>query len=1019
MLLKTTITALVLMVLPFLAQAGEPNTRFTNFGVKDGITDKAVYICTQDKVGYMWFGTSTGLFRYDGHEFIYVRSPLDGQGRSIANILQSVYCDKSGILWLGSFTDLQWYDPQKNQFWRPRENDSIAGLITNAYILNITEDETGNIWIATSKNGFFKFNRRDSSFTSFSKKIPAGIQSPVVKVVPGKEGEHVAVLQQGVLVFREDDRPGTYYPLTGALCNNAMELNGDIYISVAQAGFGVVRFNKKEKKFYDDFPQNQKFFKSDYIYHLAIYNNEWWVASYNLYRVKQGNELQTFTGKQTGEFDLQAWKISYLFTDRHDNPQNQHIRSIVAKDPINKAIVEPSGLQGIKNSNDFVIGSTNGTGIFHYQSATGQLVHVPHPGPVKNAFTGIVKGPQGEILASDFQRLYLYDPIQKKLTPFQLNDVEGKPLPGIFRACYDQQGNGYLACYTRSGYYYWPAGSATARFIAIKEINPQAAANDVIYPCLASREGDIWFTGSQGVYKYSNSNQKYTQYLVVPQKNILAVGETRYMAQDKSGHLWISTLNNGLYELYFENGKEKINNYNKNSGHGIDSDYINKLLADPAEDIIWIQTSMGLLKFDPVKKQALTYINKQRGMEEDGGYSFSIPNPELMVQPHFGVLSLIPLKAGLYDTHPPSVHFNTIKVLDKEYVYLLPDSNPVLRLQHNQNFLRFEFTSLSFANAGINRYAWLLDGLDKDWVQGGNNNIAMYSRLKSGTYYFRVKASNADGVWGPEKVIKIVIKPPFYATWWFIALSVLAVLVLFYAWNRMRLKQARKEEKLKSEFKQQISETEMKALRAQMNPHFIFNSLNSIQKYILKNEHFEASQYLTKFSRLIRLILDHSNQNSILLSSELDLLKLYIEMESLRFDNKFDYSIRVNESIQPDLLELPSMLVQPYVENAIWHGLLHKDERGRLDVHFSLQNNTLQVVIEDDGIGREKAAELKSKQVLKKKSYGMQITEDRIAIINRVQQINATCTIIDKKDENGSPSGTRVLLHIPIKPLTR
>ena len=211
----------------------------------------------------------------------------------------------------------------------------------------------------------------------------------------------------------------------------------------------------------------------------------------------------------------------------------------------------------------------------------------------------------------------------------------------------------------------------------------------------------------------------------------------------------------------------------------------------------------------------------------------------------------------------------------------------------------------------------------------------------------------------------------------------------------------------------------MKALRAQMNPHFIFNSLNSIQKYILKNDQFAASQYLTKFSRLIRLILDHSNQNNILLSSELELLKLYVEMESIRFDDKFNYEINTGTEINTDTVEIPSMLIQPYVENAIWHGLLHKEEKGKLTISF-LQNgeNVIKVIIEDDGIGRDKAAELKSKQVLRKKSYGMQITEDWIAIINRLQDIKATSQVVDMKDNDGNATGTRVILEIPTKPLT-
>jgi sensor histidine kinase YesM len=212
---------------------------------------------------------------------------------------------------------------------------------------------------------------------------------------------------------------------------------------------------------------------------------------------------------------------------------------------------------------------------------------------------------------------------------------------------------------------------------------------------------------------------------------------------------------------------------------------------------------------------------------------------------------------------------------------------------------------------------------------------------------------------------------------------------------------------------------EMRALRAQMNPHFIFNSLNSIQKYILKNDHFAASQYLTKFSRLIRLILDHSNQNNILLASEAELLRLYCEMESLRFDQRFEYSIEMEPSLQPDTVEIPSMLIQPYVENAIWHGLLHKETVGRLLIRFGKnEKGHLLVTVEDDGVGRKKAMELRSKQVLKKKSYGIQITEDRIALINRLNHIQASCTITDLYDIAGNPVGTRVVLEIPQLPVS-
>jgi LytS/YehU family sensor histidine kinase len=212
-----------------------------------------------------------------------------------------------------------------------------------------------------------------------------------------------------------------------------------------------------------------------------------------------------------------------------------------------------------------------------------------------------------------------------------------------------------------------------------------------------------------------------------------------------------------------------------------------------------------------------------------------------------------------------------------------------------------------------------------------------------------------------------------------------------------------------------MSEVEMQALRAQMNPHFIFNCLNSINRYIVKSDQATASLYLTKFAKLIRLILDNSNSKNVILSNELDALKLYIDMEALRFDKKFSYEIKLAEGVPADSIEVPPLIIQPYVENAIWHGLLHMERVGHLKIHISLPSeNMLQCVIEDNGIGRARARELKSKSATTKKSLGMKLTENRISLLNRHAQLNASVEIIDLVKEENEAAGTKVILNIPI-----
>jgi ligand-binding sensor domain-containing protein/putative methionine-R-sulfoxide reductase with GAF domain len=213
---------------------------------------------------------------------------------------------------------------------------------------------------------------------------------------------------------------------------------------------------------------------------------------------------------------------------------------------------------------------------------------------------------------------------------------------------------------------------------------------------------------------------------------------------------------------------------------------------------------------------------------------------------------------------------------------------------------------------------------------------------------------------------------------------------------------------------QKMTEVEMQALRAQMNPHFIFNCLNSINRYIVKSDQTTASLYLTKFAKLIRRILDNSNSKTVVLTNELDALKLYIEMEALRFDKKFTYEIKIESSFSTDSVQVPPLIIQPYVENAIWHGLLHKEQNGHLSIRVSMISDTmLQCIIEDNGIGREKAKELKSKTATSRKSLGMQLTENRLGLLNKHAELNASVEIIDLQQDTEA-AGTKVILKIPV-----
>jgi sensor histidine kinase YesM len=221
-------------------------------------------------------------------------------------------------------------------------------------------------------------------------------------------------------------------------------------------------------------------------------------------------------------------------------------------------------------------------------------------------------------------------------------------------------------------------------------------------------------------------------------------------------------------------------------------------------------------------------------------------------------------------------------------------------------------------------------------------------------------------------------------------------------------------ERAEAALRQQAVELEMQALRAQMNPHFIFNSLNSINRFILQNNKTQASEYLTKFSKLVRMILQNSQAPLITLESELESLQLYLELEAVRFDHHFEFKINVEDGLDVSGIMVPPLIIQPYTENAIWHGLMNKEEKGHLNIDIEQGNDELLLKITDDGIGRKQAAILAGKSTARHKSMGLKITADRIAMLQRLNRHESPVTINDLVHADGSAAGTEVVIKMPL-----
>ncbi len=263
------------------------------------------------------------------------------------------------------------------------------------------------------------------------------------------------------------------------------------------------------------------------------------------------------------------------------------------------------------------------------------------------------------------------------------------------------------------------------------------------------------------------------------------------------------------------------------------------------------------------------------------------------------------------------------------------------------------------------------------------------------------------------KQISFHLSPPIWKTWWFrLALGMLAattVLGVFYLVLRYQ--------KEKSEFNQRIREGQLMAMRAQMNPHFIFNCLNSIQFFITENDKRSANIYLSLFSDLMRTVLENSKHASISIEDEIASLDLYLQLESLRFSHQFTYDITIDETLDVEVDRIPPMLIQPFAENAIWHGLLPKGSPGKLSIMLERQDDTVKCTITDNGIGRDKAREIQARKRRRHKSAGMENTARRLSMLNQKRSrdaVEASLKVLDLK-ENGKAKGTQVEVLIPLE----
>lgn len=478
-------------------------------------------------------------------------------------------------------------------------------------------------------------------------------------------------------------------------------------------------------------------------------------------------------------------------------------------------------------------------------------------------------------------------------------------------------------------------------------------------------------TKGKGLYILKIKDGLLEKDTVLTRKNGLPSNYLTSAITDNSGQIWISTLQ-GLSKVRLEDNALYVRNYSRNQGIPDAFWEHCRFRKDPLTGTLWIGNSEGLLRIHPeVESQHV--------------------RPPLI--------------------HLESVHLHQEKT-SLHSAIIHPTQDSLYEVPFGQNNLQFHLAAVLLSGAEDIEYWYKIQGGKDEWILAPANGVIDLNNLSPGTYRLLFTAfDRANKAYSEEKAFNVRIARPFWMSGWFYFLMLLMFIGLIYAYFKYRVSRALKKQNAAINLTRQISESKYLAFQARMNPHFIFNSLNAIQYFITQNDKKSSLTYLSKFARLLRQVLDLTKAIKVPLQEEVEMLKSYLEMESMRFDGHFNYEITLEDPLAASTIEIPGMLLQPFVENAIVHGLLHlQSGEGMLRIHMKKEDDFIICTVSDNGVGRKKSAAINAQRKPNHKSHGMEIASNRLQLLVENSRIEDLIQMSDPSEG----TGTIVNIKLPI-----
>ncbi len=512
-------------------------------------------------------------------------------------------------------------------------------------------------------------------------------------------------------------------------------------------------------------------------------------------------------------------------------------------------------------------------------------------------------------------------------------------------------------------------------------------------------KGDVWIYG-HGLTRWSQEKKIFDTLINVyagPKKfndNIIAV------SAGDDGSIWLHNAENGL--LQYDGSLKRF--YTYGNKHGLPTEVFESF-SPVVDHILWITGSSHLIRFDTKRKKSVVF-NQDDGLPLQKQFTSEIFYNKLKEE--FTILyknsiAIFNAKDKFIKRDAP-IQIQRVEINNTHSI--TPESEKII-LKPSEKNLAIHFTVIDFEGGRNYNFAYKINDAE-NWTNIGSQRSINLSDLSSGKYSISLKAVAKFSSDQESKLI-IIIEPPIWKSPIFIVVLALLLLLLFWLFYKNRVTTIRE----KANLDKQLAETEMKSLHAQMNPHFIFNSLNSIREMILNNETKEASHYLTKFAHLVRITLNQSIQPFVSLRNASDYINRYIEMEKIRNPN-FKTTITIDPELEIDEVHLPPMLIQPFIENAIWHGISSVHKNIHIKISFSCEEKMLVCTIEDDGIGILQSLKSKPTSDISHKSVGIQNVKNRIKLLDKKYDLKSLIHIIDKQ-EIDEGTGTIVTIRLPLE----